>query len=754
MANKISLCMMVHNEEKTLGGAIASVSEVVDEVVIGVDEASTDKTFEVAKKLASPGCLFTFQWRDDFAAIRNETIKRATGDMILILDGHEYIAPNDHPSCPTMARIRRVAGDARVPTPLTTLAHIKENGLIGGTVVCCFSTLMNTDPAGIPQLWFLQPRLFMNHQGIHYDNAVHNALAGYDRSQTSAYRDVLLIHNMPAEREEKRKIQRKAMNAAGLYRDVQAVYRMEREYREAHSGEEPPLDSSRGRPFFYMGNTYADQGQYKQAIYWYERYLPRSGFGDEKYQAHQQLAVLEFRVNKDVRASFAHAQEAELLNDQRAEPCILRAEICQEQKDWAQAIRWLDKAETVTPPDTVMFMQGPIYSYLPSFQRARCYYEMGKWAESIGELEKVLSWRPGDPEVVKRIIDCRNKLRRQQDKPNLLLVDRMGSFTAEIGQHFANREWATVKRESCDERWKGWADVAWFEWCDANVVEWSQQPWPDCAVICRLHSYEAYTPEPGRVVWENVDHLIFVSDHIRRLVFERFPDIPKRVKWSVIPNGVDETRFTFRKRGHGRKIAFLGYINSKKAPDGLITLARMYPDYEFHVAGEPQELNVWDDFRYQIAGLHNVWFHGWQRDPNAWLEDMDYLVSPSVIEGFGYTIAQAALKGIKPLVRDRIGAAELWPKDWIYRGPEDLGRLLDEPYESEAYRQWIVGHYSLARQMTMTQELVDGLLADKRKVPTEKWAGFNIITKLDLGTPMAEGIGPSATTAPVEGLIV
>jgi len=46
---KVSLCMIVRNEEKLLAQAVASAEGLVDEVVV-VDTGSTDRTVEVAAR--------------------------------------------------------------------------------------------------------------------------------------------------------------------------------------------------------------------------------------------------------------------------------------------------------------------------------------------------------------------------------------------------------------------------------------------------------------------------------------------------------------------------------------------------------------------------------------------------------------------------------------------------------------------------------------------------------------------------------
>jgi len=80
--------MIVKNEEMFLEGCLESVRDVVDEIVI-VDTGSTDKTLEIAQKFNAK--IYHFQWIDDFAAARNESLKHCTGRWILYLDADERL---------------------------------------------------------------------------------------------------------------------------------------------------------------------------------------------------------------------------------------------------------------------------------------------------------------------------------------------------------------------------------------------------------------------------------------------------------------------------------------------------------------------------------------------------------------------------------------------------------------------------------------------------------------------------------------
>src|SRR3989338_7436069 len=87
----ISLCMITKNEEQFLEQCLNSVKELVDEIIL-VDTGSTDKTKEIAGKFTDK--IFDFQWCGDFSAARNESLKHAAKDWILVLDADEQLDPD------------------------------------------------------------------------------------------------------------------------------------------------------------------------------------------------------------------------------------------------------------------------------------------------------------------------------------------------------------------------------------------------------------------------------------------------------------------------------------------------------------------------------------------------------------------------------------------------------------------------------------------------------------------------------------
>lgn len=101
----LSLCMIVKNEQKYLARCLNSVKDIADEMIV-VDTGSTDRTRDIAGVFGAK--ITVMEWQDDFAAARNVSLEKASGDWILVLDGDEVLARKDLPVLEEM--IRRYSG--------------------------------------------------------------------------------------------------------------------------------------------------------------------------------------------------------------------------------------------------------------------------------------------------------------------------------------------------------------------------------------------------------------------------------------------------------------------------------------------------------------------------------------------------------------------------------------------------------------------------------------------------------------------
>jgi glycosyltransferase involved in cell wall biosynthesis len=86
----LSVCLIIRDEERTMEQAISSVKPIADEIIV-VDTGSQDRSAEIASSLGAR--VYSFSWSDDFSAVRNFAIEKATCDYIFMLDGDEYISP-------------------------------------------------------------------------------------------------------------------------------------------------------------------------------------------------------------------------------------------------------------------------------------------------------------------------------------------------------------------------------------------------------------------------------------------------------------------------------------------------------------------------------------------------------------------------------------------------------------------------------------------------------------------------------------
>lgn len=85
----LSLVMIVKNEEKGLERAILSCQGLISNIVIAIDNNTTDNTEAVAKKYAN--VIKHFDFKDDYSAARNFAQEGVNTPWTLFLDGHEFV---------------------------------------------------------------------------------------------------------------------------------------------------------------------------------------------------------------------------------------------------------------------------------------------------------------------------------------------------------------------------------------------------------------------------------------------------------------------------------------------------------------------------------------------------------------------------------------------------------------------------------------------------------------------------------------
>lgn len=257
-----------------------------------------------------------------------------------------------------------------------------------------------------------------------------------------------------------------------------------------------------------------------------------------------------------------------------------------------------------------------------------------------------------------------------------------------------------------------WGDICWFEWCDELIVYASKLNIPNKKLICRLHSYEAFTDFPQMVNWNNVDKIIFDVEHIKQIVLDKV-EIPEN-KIVMIPVGVDIDKFKYSERNKGFNIAYVGYINYKKGPMLLIhfinELVKVDKRYKLFIGGRFQDDRDVLYFNQMIKEFdieENVIFQGWIDNVDEWLEDKNYVVSTSLLEGQHLSVMEGMCKGIKPLVHNFVGAKGVYDPKYVWNSLSDaINMVINDVYSSLEYRSFVNENYSFDSQIIKINKML------------------------------------------------
>ncbi|MCC5656998.1 glycosyltransferase [Nostoc sp. XA010] len=187
MNPKVSVIIPAYNTEAYLAKAIESVLEqtLTDIEVIIVDDASSDKTVEVAKSFTDPRLkVIVNQQNLGAAAARNRALRAAQGEWIAVLDSDDWYAPERLSKLVSLANEKNadmIADDLYLindgeTSPWSTLIQESEQS-IDKIFQIDIVYFVETDVYGQPGLHLgiskpLFKREFLVKHGIEYDDAI------------------------------------------------------------------------------------------------------------------------------------------------------------------------------------------------------------------------------------------------------------------------------------------------------------------------------------------------------------------------------------------------------------------------------------------------------------------------------------------------------------------------------------------------------------------------------------------------------
>lgn len=450
---------------------------------------------------------------------------------------------------------------------------------------------------------------------------------------------------------------------------------------------------------------------------------------------HHNLALLYTSIEELDRAEKSFRKIIELDPDNERGYSDL-AVVLSYQKKTADAIENFRRALEINP-----FYEKALGNLLEICFQEKEYKTGFEAAEKFLELnpndQKTLEWRnkfehlTADPEEKQNTSGISYRIpavSKEKARLKIAFFDSQNAFGKDIASHFnLHHDMRIFQGNSVDNIRKllEWADLAWFEWCDQLVIEATKLP-RKCPIICRLHSYEAFTTMPDAVDWSKVDKLVMVNQSVDKVMSILHPNA--MVPRVIIPNGVDTTKYRIpSNKKYGKNVCSVGYINYKKDPTLMLqcfkAMHELDPEFRFFIAGDYQDPRFKFYFDHLIPKLGiPVQFDGWIDNVPEYFRDKDFVISTSVFESFHYSIAEGMASGLMPLVHNWPGSENIYPEKYRFSTPEECAEIAinlfkeDRAQLAKENRLHIMKNFSLNGQLQEIDRLISDVNVKNKSV--------------------------------------
>ena len=339
----ISLCMIVKNEEQTIGRCLTCAKKFADEIII-VDTGSTDATKEIAMNFNVK--IYDFEWVDDFSKARNYSFSKATKDYIMWLDADDVILEED---------IKKIVYLKKAMDPNVDVAMMRYN--------------LGTNTAENINCSFFRERLLKRTKKFTWHDPVHEYLI---LSGKIINTDICITHKKIHPRSD---------------RNLKIFEKMLSQGKELSS-----------RNYFYYGRELFANQRYDEAIENYQKFLDTEGGLASNYMdACIDLARI-FAMKNDKKAEKSALLRSFEHDTPHAEICCQLGYYYKNAKAYDAAISWFDLATRLQKPE---YSWGSVipecWDYIPFMELCSCYFKLNNLDEAIRNNKKALERRPTAP---------------------------------------------------------------------------------------------------------------------------------------------------------------------------------------------------------------------------------------------------------------------------------------------------------------------------------------------------------------------
>ncbi len=321
---RISLCMIVRDEEAVLGRCLESVKGIVDEIVI-IDTGSLDGTKEEAARYTDQ--IYDFVWRDDFAAARNEAFSKAVMDYCMWLDADDVFPAEERERFLTWKEAADGSADA-VMMPYAT----------------------GFDEAGNVNFCYERERLLKRERGFRWEGRVHEAIAVSGKVERLS---VCIEHH--------------SQKTSYGHRNLR-IYEKMKEAGEVFCA----------RDLFYYGRELYYHRRYEEALGVFYYFLKREdAFWEHQVDACRYSAYSLYQLGREKEALDCLYRGLRY-RAPGGELCCDLGKHFMDRQMWDQAVFWYQAALHAKKETAGAFVQNECYGYQPYLQLSVCYDRMGE----------------------------------------------------------------------------------------------------------------------------------------------------------------------------------------------------------------------------------------------------------------------------------------------------------------------------------------------------------------------------------------
>lgn len=355
---RLSLCMIVKDEEKNIGPCLEWIRDVVNEIII-IDTGSRDATPQIAKEYGAK--LFSFPWCDDFSAARNESLRHATGDYILWLDADDRISRE---AAEKILQLKKGLPSGKDRAYLLKLVNIRDN-------------------IELDESW--QLRIFPNRREITFQNRIHETVfpslerLGVEMVQA----DIRLYHT--------------GYNSENvcLSKAERNITLMKRELED---------DPQNFMIWYLLGGAYALVKDYPAALSSYLKVVQESGWDKTNIPLYAntllQIGEIHYALKRYAEALKFYHQSLEFLPNDAMVWFAIGEALFAEGK-YAEALNAFDKVRDEDINISVYITPTFNIRYLKHYYAGKCLLELGDTELSVEALHKALDIYPEFIEAMK-----------------------------------------------------------------------------------------------------------------------------------------------------------------------------------------------------------------------------------------------------------------------------------------------------------------------------------------------------------------